>query len=323
MCCILDFQQAFTTAMQSCPPHRSRRNTMSAAFTLVELLVVIAIIGILVSLLLPAVQAARESARRTQCINNLRQIGIAVHNYHDTLRRMPCSFVMEGKGSILVHILPYLEQGNLYNKLDFQSATQIQDQQVNGKILRQHKVAVYECPSDVDNMLNDYFASSYYASAGSPGVWINSGCSCPSGQSWNAYAQAGINLSSGPFHRRSDLNTKSIAEIKDGLSNTIFFGEARGKCSDHAQQGWCHANNGNGLFTTVIPINADSCQAASPDACKRPCNWNLSFGYRSMHSGGAYFLMGDSAVRYFTQNIDHWAYQWLGTRNDGRPVELP
>lgn len=298
-------------------------------FTLVELLVVIAIIGVLVSLLLPAVQSAREAARRAQCVNNMRQIGLAIHNYHDTLRRMPCGFWYEDRGSVLVHLLPYIEQNTLFEKLDFKSSTLIYNQTVipgpsasTGVQLRQTRVPMYDCPSDAEKEGADFFPSSYYASSGASGVWRRGGCDCyPLGQSYNyPYAQAGVNLTSGPFSRRSDLNTKNFAEIVDGLSNTIFFGEARAKCCDTAQQSWCYPNNGNGLFTTVIPINSDTCRAQHPDPCKRNCNWNLSFGFRSAHPGGSNFLMGDGSVHFFTQTIDHWTYQWLGTRNDGNPV---
>ena len=154
-------------------------------------------------------------------------------------------------------------------------------------------------------------------------MWINSASPCSAGQSWNSYAQAGVNLTSGPFSRYSQLNLKNLALVTDGLSNTIFFGESRAKCSDHARAGWPFPNNGSGLFSTVIPINSDSCKANDPDPCKRINNWNMSFGFRSAHPGGALFLMGDGSVHFFSQTIDHWAYQWLGTRNDGRPVTVP
>jgi prepilin-type N-terminal cleavage/methylation domain-containing protein len=294
-------------------------------FTLVELLVVIAIIGILVSLLLPAVQAARESARRTQCLNNLRQIGMAIHNYHDTLKWLPCGYVVENKGSHLVALLPFIEQNTLFEQLDFKNTTTPVYNQVvsGGKKLREFELAMYRCPSDAEHIYDNNVGSSYYASSGASGVWINSASPCPSGQSWNSYAQAGINLTSGPFSRYSQLNVNSFAMIKDGLSNTIFFGESRAKCSDHARQGWPIPNNGSGLFSTVIPINTNSCKESDPDPCKRINNWNMSFGFRSSHPGGSFFLMGDGSVHFFTQTIDHWTYQWLGTRSDGRAVTLP
>ena len=83
------------------------------------------------------------------------------------------------------------------------------------------------------------------------------------------------------------------------------------------------ANNGNGLFSTIIPINTNTCDEANPDPCKRPCNWNLDFGYKSLHPGGALFLMGDNSVQFFPQSIDHWTYQWLGTIDDGHAATLP
>src|SRR5271169_3200096 len=112
-------------------------DSRSRAFTLIELLVVIAILAVLIALLLPAVQQARESARRTQCKNNLRQIGLALHNYHDAFLIFPCAQTTDylnpptvpGRGSVLVDLLPYIDQGTLYNGLNFTSTTPTVDQQ--------------------------------------------------------------------------------------------------------------------------------------------------------------------------------------------------
>lgn len=297
-------------------------------FTLVELLVVIAIIGVLVALLLPAVQAAREAARRMQCGNNFKQTGLAIHNYHDTFRRLPPGALWyEGKGSILVHILPFVEQQTLYQKIDFNLA--VDHQVVDGKVLGTYKIPGYQCPSDTDNIYADgsgnmLVGASYIASAGSAGITNNGGCSCSAATSWNSYAQAAINMSSGPFHRRSGIApAEDFAGVIDGLSSTIFFGENRAKCSGHLRTGWANSNNGQGLCTTVIPINTKSCEDGNSDGCKRPCNWNNEFGFKSAHPAASGFLMGDGSVHFVAPQIDHWTYQYLGTVNDRQPAQIP
>ncbi|QDT73647.1 DUF1559 domain-containing protein [Lacipirellula limnantheis] len=125
------------------------------AFTLVELLVVIAIIGVLVALLLPAIQAARETARRGQCLNNLKQIGIATQNYHDTFGQLPPSFVTQvampfDSWSIQARLLPYLEQGNIFKGIDFKVTYKDPRQVVNGQQITSLPVSVFRCPSEIN-----------------------------------------------------------------------------------------------------------------------------------------------------------------------------
>ncbi len=127
---------------------------LRAGFTLVELLVVIAIIGVLVALLLPAVQAAREAARRGQCLNNLKQIGLATHQYHDANGQLPDSFTSQtttpyDSWSIQARLLPFLEQGNIYNGINFKLSYKDASQLINGVQINSLRVPVYRCPSEM------------------------------------------------------------------------------------------------------------------------------------------------------------------------------
>ncbi|WP_425615071.1 DUF1559 domain-containing protein [Anatilimnocola sp. NA78] len=312
------------------------KNPSRRAFTLVELLVVIAIIGVLVALLLPAVQAAREAARRTQCVNNLKQIGIALHNYSDTLRTLPPGSIWissaapnnaNNRGPILIHILPFLEQQSLYEKFDFNS---VPDNQTlpGGALIAATKLKVYTCPSDKNSgLLNGRAIHNYTASCGPTGHSDSPSCSCSTGASWVAYAivphgdPAPQQNGAGAFYRQGRVTR--LAEVTDGLSQTIFFGEVRRDCSIHVNGGWAGSNNANGLTSTIVPINADSCNNASTDNCKRPCNWNMELGFKSLHPGGANFLFGDGSVRFLQQNIDHDNYQALGGKSDGKSAIVP
>lgn len=298
---------------------RSRRT----GFTLVELLVVIAIIGVLVALLLPAVQAAREASRRAQCSNHLKQLGLATHNYHDLHRTLPPGAFWFGtnyaayRGSILVHLLPFVEQQVIYDAFDFNSATDDQTYP-GGGLIAATIVPIYVCPSDTNRgLLNGRAIHNYAASAGATGNGDNPSCSCSNG--WNAYAISPHGTPSGPFYRNPAFTYK-FADITDGLSGTIFFGEVRRDCSVHIQQGWVRSNDGNGLVNTVVPINFDSCSTTAPSMCNRTCNWNTELAFKSRHRGGAQFCAGDGAVRFLSQSIDHWTYQYLGARAEGQTV---
>lgn len=318
---------------------RSRRG-----FTLIELLVVIAIIAILIALLLPAVQQAREAARRTQCRNNLKQIGLALHNYHDNFLQFPpgafwnlptatCNNTTHQKGSILLHILPYIDQAPLFNLWDFRlcntdvatfpspSTTQ----------LRTTTIAAYLCPSDISPPKNGTVAIHNYAACvganTTGGATGSPTCPC-NATPWNQFVlpNTGANGISGMFTRA--YRTSNIRDNTDGTSNTIYFGEVRPDCSNHANAGWANANNGQGLTSTVIPINYNSCNkgtptGASPADCAYRCNWVTELGYKSLHVGGAHMLMGDGTVRFFSENISMQVYSSLGAKADGSSFQAP
>lgn len=331
------------------------------AFTLVELLVVIAIIGILIALLLPAVQAAREAARRSQCTNNLKQIGLGLHNYHDVYKAFPNTYCAlsdpkngvpntwgaeSQRGSTTARLLPYVEQQAIYDAIDWRRSTDNQTLP-NGQRISAQVIAGFRCPSSGEEPLTPWghAAGNYGASAGStPEGWSTGSpsCSCDVSAMWTQYLshpkfnwQFWNGNPSGPFTRNpigdgSKLNACTMAKVKDGLTQTIFYGERLTACSDHAHNGWFIANNGEGMLTTLVPINYDSCHpqnfnyaAAGLTECNRQCTWNTEFGFRSEHPGGANFLMGDGSVHFLSQTIDMWTYQWLGSKAEGEPAQIP
>jgi prepilin-type N-terminal cleavage/methylation domain-containing protein len=296
--------------------------TRRRAFTLVELLIVIAIMGILVALLLPAVQSARETARKSQCQNNLKQIGLAVLNYEQTNKRLPPGGVWEQErrlgGSIYVYLLPMLEEANLFQVFNLRSKN-VDDTRFPGTQQRVDATVIETliCPSDDREVhYSGRVAHSYAASRGPTAVWWNADSICD--YPWADLARAPIDDPrnfAGPFTRVG--TQERLKAIIDGLSKTIFFGEVRPKCSEHVRNGWVNSNNGNGYCTTLIPINYDSCNDASPDPCHRSNNWTTEVGFKSAHTGGALFLFGDGRVQFITEEIDHSTYQLLGAKNDG------
>ncbi len=198
-------------------PHLPRRTN---AFTLVELLVVIAIIGVLVALLLPAVQAARESARRTSCVNNLKQIALGVHNYQTTIKSYPPSYCFNGditnsggNWSVFAHILPYMEELGLYARVNFNvgyGSVLLS----NGQKLGTTRIAPYLCPSEV----NDTMKLKLGVPENYPGNYaVNMG-------PWKIFNPADNTPGQGTFHPNSHFKPSNIA---DGLSHTLMVAEVK------------------------------------------------------------------------------------------------
>ena len=332
----------------------------SRGFTLVELLVVIAIIGILIALLLPAVQAAREAARRSQCTNNLKQIVLATHSYHDVYKSFgPGAWYINPatrdlmfpgvnvdllrRGSIKIRLLPFMEQAPLYDLFDLANETDIQTFPNSTEELRNAAIDAYICPSDRDNQIvigapnNPRKPSNYAASSGrtqmSGGAnecaamrTLYNGRTVTPTYSYGGFANGNPG---GPFTFHGYTYSAKMRDITDGTSNTIFFGEVRAGCSGIVRNGWSWSAGADGRANTLIPINYDCCHTTNANASQYqdPCvNWagaDVALGFKSMHPGGANFGLGDGSVRFLSETIDLWTYRYLGDHRDGQPVQVP
>ena len=309
-------------------------------FTLVELLVVIAIIGILIALLLPAVQAAREAARRNQCINNEKQIGLAMHQYHDTQGRLPYAVetcCTEPGGTWVNRILPYLEQQALADQFDLTVTMFVAP---NPRIV-QIVVPVLICPSDPTAsrpILPNRFAHNVSPQLGlwypvSMGPTMPDSCPfCPDPnpspdnwccQGWNygTNPNPGLGIPSGSsvgMFGRYHKPEVSFARVTDGLSNTIMNGET---LPGHCAFSGAYATNFP-VFPTTIPLNTmeDDGALGGEFVSSR---WFRTCGFKSQHPGGANFLMGDGSVHFFPEAIDFRLYNNLGTRAGEEPVTVP
>lgn len=295
-------------------------------FTLIELLVVIAIIAILIALLLPAVQQAREAARRTQCKNNLKQIGLALHTYHDTTQTFPPGSIWIGgmygnpRTSYWVFLLPYLEQGALYKSVDFNVSGILW---YNNNTLATEKVIPgLLCPSD-----------------GLGGASKSVG----GAQRWNVSNYLGV------FSGRQlgDIYTTNttlraafganrgarLRDLKDGTSSTLVMAEyLSGTESDFRGGAWFDQPAGSQLYTDLGPNDK------RPDRCYPCCNWcenkpelNLpatngdgsttdTAGSRSRHAGGVHVCMGDGTIRFVNQTIDLQLWRRLATIAGGETI---
>lgn len=312
------------------------------AFTLVELLVVIAIIGILVGLLLPAVQAAREAARRMQCSNNLKQMGLALHNYESAYRRFPPGFISRVTGiwpgggndpipeagpgwSFFAMILPQIEQTNLHSQISFE----LPITNPANQLARSTRVKEYQCPSDAWNTpvapwpttlgVNDLVHASYIGCLG--------GGDPANAPAYTAmYEQQPFN---GIFHRNTPIR---IADIPDGTSNTIGIGE---RASMFTPNGW--AGVIPGAQTVFSPRIAQSRgqvvgQTARPAITMATVHVRTGGpnaptgspgGFWSPHTGGALFLLMDGSTHTISTQVDMQTYRAMAGRNDGIPIPVP
>ncbi len=298
--------------------------TYRTGFTLVELLVVIAIIGVMVGLLLPAVQAAREAARRMSCSNNMKNIGLSLHNYHDTANRFPIGQQMRGHfdGNPMsaeggtgfgwaAALLPYLEQGNQSAQFDFRYPAP-ENVITRNMLMCQTPLAVFSCPSDnkpptrtqgaiIDSATSSYqgAASSYQGFAGQA-VGVNP----PAGRF------------NGVFCRDNRNQTVGFRDIKDGTTNQIIVAEVKWEMNNGL------VNNARIYAATAIATYASAGTNALMVNGEATMNWTQPQGNPnpmntagSYHPGGAQFALADGSVRFISESIQHTATAWINAAN--------
>lgn len=324
---------------------KSMNNTKkNKGFTLIELLVVIAIIAILIALLLPAVQQAREAARRTQCKNNLKQLGLAMHNYLDTYNVFPYASTFTDLGTPgaaglrgnrhgwFEFILPYIDQAPLYSQINFNVSI---SNAANRPLIENMKFTAATCPSNpladsftrVDGPNFNDFGFGVQASMYKPvGGSMNTGqvkdctagvpsyCRNNSGGingGWNGGPHTNNGSVAGMFAR--GVTKYNTAHITDGTSNTFLLGEMK---SHFSQFGALFAHNvsTSGFW---LKINSSFLKARE-DA--RTVAWQDANGHASYHVGGAQFVLADGSVRFVSENVDYATYCYLGDRADGEVV---
>ncbi len=300
------------------------------AFTLVELLVVIAIIGILIALLLPAVQSAREAARRMQCSNNLKQMGLALHSYACTWKEtFPVGSNGHCKHALFSQMLPYLEMQPLYDQLDFNGSTLTSS--VN-KQLKHTVVPTYICPSWPYNTA--YTESENAVQAGAaPGaltLYQGVGGAFPTEEPYGSSPTVGDWPKNGMF---VPYSWRHISEVRDGLSNTLAMGEF----SHLDRKGGRFANPpgcvrvwiaGGYVFNSEddIALMASKVVAnpinAKVDKIADAVDFN-HLPFSSFHPGGVHFLVGDGSVTFLSENMEYLLYQQLATVARGEVASLP
>ncbi len=306
-------------------PHRSK------GFTLIELLVVIAIIAVLIALLLPAVQQAREAARRTQCKNNLKQIGLALHNYHDINLVFPTGAVGGGHDTnIWTSILPQADQAPLFNRVQFVAGwswlTQPAPGSPNATLFSGVKIPFHTCPSSpLPEMVGNYQANSYVPIAGSDIVAANTA---------TPVAANGIASNGGVFFQYSKIGFR---DMTDGTSNIIVIGEISdwGKDAANANVEVRSSADGGGATWIGAPYayNSGDNRCFNLNTIRyapgvRPSSTLNGVGYAgycnapmlSAHTGGFQALLGDGTVRFISNNVNLDTLKYLANRADGNVV---
>lgn len=305
-----------------------------SGFTLVELLVVIAIIGILIALLLPAVQAAREAARRSQCSNHLKQLGVALHNYHDTfLKFPPAGWATGNKLPWITSILPFIEQKPLYDKVNFEASSTAAGDPTYGQntLIASEPISTLLCPSCNQLQTSSThpselytkpgtttavanYTTHYYGVLGPRGTIPQFGGTVPNPAPTYRYegpSGHGDFSMEGVMGRNRCYNFR---DITDGTSNTFLLGELS----------W----NKSKVFRTFVRGVLDNTSGSAKNVVDGinvtpfgSTNFNsVSFG--SEHPGGCHFAMADASVRFVSETVDMDIYRATASRESGEPKTI-
>ena len=319
---------------------RSLHSKTRPGFTLVELLVVIAIIAVLIGLLLPAVQKVREAAQRTQCLNNLKQIGLALHNYHDANASFPSGHKVAttdptNDGVALYYanwailILPFIEQQNLYQQLD----PTVTIFNAKNKLVRETYVPTYTCPADINaNQIITpesapgsggggvaFMTGSYRGMGGVSATGFDQWAGYPSEVLVNFRSRAGLR---GMFHTDwpgGPIGPEKMSSMADGTSNTLMVGERSTRTHQTRGTFWADAFNLyslSGAYTQSASLlnDYDACLAIASDQAQ------CKYGWGSFHTGIINFVYGDGSVRGIRTSIDMKVFTYLATVAGGEVV---
>jgi prepilin-type N-terminal cleavage/methylation domain-containing protein/prepilin-type processing-associated H-X9-DG protein len=344
-------KEPFMSLSTSSPPVTSPLPPDRRGFTLIELLVVIAIIAILIALLLPAVQQAREAARRTQCKNNMKQVGLALHNYESTHKAFPpVSCLPLGQTfepwSAHVRLLPYIEQTNLANLVDFSKSSQF----TGNPVAARTRVSIYMCPSEVNDRARPTPTLTHYPL----NYAFNEG-------TWFIYDPKNGNTGDGAFHPNKWFRP---ADMADGLSNTLAAAEVKayqpnmwdtnnpnapgvappanpaalaayfgGTFDSNGHTEWVEGDVHETGFTTTFPPNTkvpytnggitydvDLTSVRDGESTSAPTYAAVTA--RSYHPGAVNALMFDGAVKSVSESVALPVWRAAGTRASGEPTSL-
>ena len=321
------------------------------AFTLIELLVVIAIIAILIALLLPAVQQAREAARRSTCRNQLKQIGLALHNYHDAFAMLPYSANAPGymgtvSGALVknqtgwVLLLPYIDQTPLYNTINHSAAMGTWNPgggtlAGGATIVAPNatasgtKIGLFLCPSDDGPQTYPQGDGTYGCAAGIPSYRSSYGFSVQRAMVWdNSTGNYWTNEARATRSMFGISGNANFRDVTDGLSNTVAVSETTLDVYDGVTASWaCTQHVGIGIqFGDPANININNwyccAWATPPNQQFRPGRLGEWGSPGSVHTGGMHVLMGDGAVRFISENISTVTRQRLAYIADQQSVSL-
>ena len=330
----------------------ARQSHRRQGFTLIELLVVIAIMAVLIALLLPAIQRARAAARKAACSNNLKQIGLALHNYHDAHQIFPPGFVEQsprgttgGNWSWGALILPFLEQAGLHGELHVGevSARVAHGSNLGGTVRSalNQRIEVMRCPADQSIVMDRRFRSSdgstgssggYNKSAKANYVAVN-GSAKPdydpgfSASDWTSWSKTDAN---GMFYANSNIR---LRDLTDGTAFTLMVGERVKDLPTAGAPINCRAASAYvaGMYTTAGEYHSIYSQTSVLGTLAAPINGgdsdSCTRAFSSLHDGGSQFLFADGAVHYISENIDHKVngivnsvLEYLVELRDGNPV---